>query len=352
MAPLTTLGVGGAARYFATANDANQVSALLQHAGDADWPVMVLGGGSNLLIADSGFPGLVIQLCDDHIRFENTGDTALVHAGAGVNWDDLVAAVVGENWAGLECLSGIPGRVGAAPIQNVGAYGQEVSGCIQVVRAVDRRSGETVQFTNEDCGFDYRQSHFKGAWIGQYVVTGVTFSLQVNGEPTLRYQQLIDHVTSDVTPTLQSVRDAVLAIRRQKSMVLDSDDPNTRSAGSFFMNPIVSEDRAAEVRSNLEARGIDVSSMPLFPIDGGEVKLSAAWLMDRLGFERGYGIGAAGLSSNHALAVINRGDASADDIIALAGEIVRRVRTEVGVTLTPEPAFVGFDASVSELLGL
>lgn len=352
LAPLTTLQVGGAARYFARAEDSAAVVSLLGTARDAGWPVLVLGGGSNLLVSDSGFSGLVVQLCDQEVRWDDAGPEATLYAGAGVVWDTLVASAVSKNCAGLECLSGIPGWVGAAPIQNIGAYGQEVSETIQTVHAVDRRSGESVAFDNSACGFAYRHSQFKGPWKDRFVVTGVTFLLRKNGEPVLRYQQLIDHLKRADAHDLASVRDGVLEIRRQKSMVLDAADPNCRSAGSFFMNPIVSASLADDVRAHFERKNIATENMPSYPTEEGRVKLSAAWLMDRLGFVRGYGDGPVGLSSNHALALINRGQAKASDVIQLAGTIVRTVHSEIGVTLMPEPAFVGFDAPVSDLLGL
>jgi UDP-N-acetylmuramate dehydrogenase len=350
LAPLTTLQVGGAARYFASAEDPSDVSELLHVAQGNEWPVLLLGRGSNTLVADAGYAGLVIQL--DDRRIESLDTDGRVQVGAGVEWDDLVAWAVERDLAGLECLSGIPGRVGAAPVQNVGAYGQEVSECITHVHVVDRRTADVSVLTGDECGFSYRQSHFKGLWKDRFVITGVDFALRPQGPPTLKYGQLIEHFGADATPRLEAVRQGVLDIRRRKSMVVDLDDPNHRSVGSFFMNPVLPPPQADTLRERFAGQGVDVQSMPFYPNDQGSVKLSAAWLMERVGFARGHVHGAAGLSTNHVLALINRGSAQADDLVALARSVVRRVHDEVGVVLTPEPAFVGFDESVPTLMGM
>lgn len=327
----TTLGVGGPARWHALAQNPTELASHLREAERQGLPVLVLGGGSNLLIADSGFAGLVVEYLADGIRILSEHD---LEVDAGVHWDALVEHCVDRGLAGLECLSGIPGRVGAAPIQNIGAYGQEVAERLTAVLAVERASGKLVTLPASECGFGYRWSHFKGDWANRYVVTGVRLRLSPGGAASVRYADLVKRLASDAS--LQDVRRTVIEVRRTKSMVYDPRDPNHRSAGSFFMNPVVDASLARE-------------GMPSWPA-GDKVKLSAAWLIEQSGFPRGYVHGRAGLSSNHTLALINRGGATAEDMLELAGVIRRAVREKWGVTLHPEPVFVGFDRTVQELL--
>jgi UDP-N-acetylmuramate dehydrogenase len=338
LAPLTTLGIGGPARYFVRADSAEEVLEALRWAGARDLPLLVLGGGSNVLIADEGFEGLVIRLDLRGIRVENEGKHATVTVAAGEPWDDFVAMAVREGWAGVECLSGIPGLAGATPIQNVGAYGQEVSETIVRVETFDRREGAIRTLTNEECRFGYRSSLFKNAEKERYVILSVTFRLERGGRAAVRYPELRS-VLEERGVTLEDlagVRDAVIAIRKRKGMVLDASDPDTRSDGSFFMNPVLSEtEYAAFARVAGEAA-------PHFPAGDGSVKLSAAWLIEQAGFGKGFVHGRAGISSKHTLAIINRGGATAREVLELVRMIQERVRERFGIELHPEPNFIGF----------
>jgi len=300
-------------------------------AADQGEPLFVLAGGSNLLIADEGFAGVVVQIALRGIIVQSEEPTsAIVRVNAGEQWDDFVAFAAGNNWAGIECLSGIPGSAGATPIQNVGAYGQEVSETIIRVEVLERDSGRVVTLTNWDCGFSYRNSIFKSAAKDRYVVLGVTFRLTPNGRPAIRYPELGKIV--DEHSSLQEVRDAVIAIRRRKGMVIDPADPDTRSDGSFFMNPIVP-------RAQYEA--LQHLQMPAFP-SGDQVKLSAAWLIEHAGFEKGFALGNVGISTKHTLAIVNRGGGTAREVVELVRLIQGRVREQFGVELRPEPNFIGF----------
>ena len=337
LAPLTTLGVGGRARWLTVCRDAREVAAALDWAAQAACEVLVLGGGSNLLVADAGFDGLVLRVAAAATRFDTDGR---VYAAAGADLDALVAEAVSRDLAGVECLAGIPGRVGAAPIQNIGAYGQEVAEVIERVHAVERATGAAVELDAAACGFGYRQSRFKRD--GAHVVTGVTHRLRPGGDPTLRYAEL--ERAAPAGASLQEVRDTVLALRRAKSMVIDPTDENRRSAGSFFENPVLD---AAEVE---RVAAIAPPRMPRWPQPDGRVKLSAAWLIERSGLSKGAGDGPVGLSSRHTLALVNRGGATAAQVVAFAGAVRRRVFASYGVTLRPEPVFVGFDRPADALL--
>ncbi len=332
LAPLTTLGIGGPARHYARIGAPEQLALALAWARERELEVLVLGGGSNLLVGDDGFPGLVIHVVIDGIEYSDVDGSTDVTAGAGESWDALVAEVVERSLAGVECLSGIPGLVGATPIQNVGAYGQEVAETIVRVDAVDRTTSELVVFTNAECAFGYRDSRFKRTDRDRYVVTSVTFRLANDGAPAIRYPELRQRLEAGRIehPSLRSVRDAVLSIRRRKSMVVDSADPDSRSAGSFFTNPVVT----AEV-----ADRIHVDGMPRYPV-GDLVKLSAVWFIEHAGFSRGHVAGNVGLSTKHALAIVNRGGGTAREVVALADDIRRRVNERFGVRLDPEPVFV------------
>lgn len=346
LAPLSTLGVGGPARYYLRAENPATVEAAVAWAAERRLPLFVLGGGSNVVMSDEGFDGLVLHVAIPGVAYTSAGGEALVHAAAGEPWDAVVAGAVERGWAGIECLSGIPGCVGATPMQNVGAYGQEVAETVAGVSAFDTHTGRTVSFDNGECRFGYRDSRFKREDRGRYVILGVTYRLRPGGEPALRYPELARHLEQQGhAPILARVREAVLAVRRRKSMVIDPQDPNTRSVGSFFMNPIVETAAAEGVRESLrrQGRAEDAGSMPAYPCDEGHVKLSAAWLIERAGLNRGYGAGRAGISANHTLALVNRGGATAADVVALAREVRQRVREAFGVTLVPEPVLVGLE---------
>jgi len=331
LAPFTTIGIGGPARFFARVTDIDALREALDWARDHSQPLFILGGGSNLLISDDGFDGLVVHVDLRGVTVESKDEYATVRVAAGEVWDDFVAMAVVRGWAGIECLSGIPGSVGATPIQNVGAYGQEVSETVARVEVLDRRDGLVKTLTNWDCRFSYRSSLFKNYERERYVVTAVTFRLKVGGNATVRYPELARFVEERgvALDDLQGVRGAVIAIRKRKGMVLDASDPDTRSDGSFFMNPIVDASLATE-------------EMPHFPASEGMVKLSAAWLIEHAGFEKGFALGNAGLSTKHTLAVINRGGATAREVLALVELIQRRVREKFGIELQPEPNFIGF----------
>jgi UDP-N-acetylmuramate dehydrogenase len=341
LAPYCTLGVGGPARWFVEARDEAAVSGALDWADARGLPLRVLGGGSNLVIADAGVEALVVRVDLRGVTTREAAGAVEVTAGAGEPWDVLVAHVVERGWAGVECLSGIPGLVGATPIQNVGAYGQEVSETLTAVRALDTATGRVLTLTNDECGFAYRDSRFKRAEPGRHVILAVTYRLTPGGAPCLRYAEVARHLASRgvARPALADVRESVVAIRRSKSMVIDAGDENRRSCGSFFTNAIVSAADAERV-----ARLAGDPPMPRWPERDGRVKLSSAWLIERAGFARGDRDGAVGLSTRHALAVVAHDGARASDVVAFARRVTDAVDARFGVRLTPEPVFWGFDA--------
>jgi len=348
LAPFTTLGVGGPARYFVEARSEAEVIEAVEFARSRRLPLFVLGGGSNLVVADAGFSGLVLKIGINGVsRFTAPLGIVIFSAGAGMDWDSLVARTVEANCAGLECLSGIPGTVGGTPMQNVGAYGQEVSETIQQVQVLDLRSMETRTLSNAECGFAYRSSIFNTTDHGRYIILQIWFALHEGANPSLRYPDLqkffADHTDE---PTVAEVRAAVRKIRHGKAMLIVPGDDDARSAGSFFKNPVVPQALFEELAKRLESRGLQ---LPSYPAADGFRKLPAAWLVERAGFAKGYTKGAAGISRKHALAIINRGGATATEIIALKNEIQARVFAEFGIQLQPEPVFVGFDSGVRHL---
>lgn len=343
LAPFTTIGIGGPARYFFRAGDVDEIRAAIDWAAGRDQPLFILGGGSNLLIADEGFPGVVVHIDLRGITIESEDDYATLKVAAAEPWDPLVGMAVARRWAGLECLSGIPGSTGATPIQNVGAYGQEVSETIVRVEVLDRAEDRVKTLTNAECRFGYRSSLFKNYERERYVVLNVTFRLERGGAATVRYPELRRYLEDrGFSPQdLQSVRDAVIAIRKRKGMVIDPHDPDTRSDGSFFMNPVLPP---AEFELFLSKPA--AAEAPQFPADGN-VKLSAAWLIEQAGFQKGFEHGKVGLSSKHTLAIINRGGGTAREVVELVRMIQRRVREKFGVELQPEPNFIGFGPTPS-----
>lgn len=341
--PLTTLQVGGAARYFAEIKREDEVRGLVQFAEARDLPLFVLGGGSNLVIADAGWPGLVLRVAIGGILFDpRSTSSRSVHfsVGAGVNWDDFVAQAIAQNCAGVECLSGIPGSVGGTPVQNVGAYGQEVADTIESVLAFDLKQDRIVNLPKPACGFRYRASIFNTTERGRYIILRVNYGLKRGGAPSLKYADLQKHFAERKTPpSLVEMRAAVREIRRAKGMLIVPGDDDCRSAGSFFKNPVLSEEQFKELTERAAAKGFII---PSYPALDAQHKVSAAWLVEHSGFSKGYALGAAGISAKHALALINRGDAKASDIVRLKDEIQRGVREAWGILLEPEPVFVGF----------
>ncbi|NOY92477.1 MAG: UDP-N-acetylmuramate dehydrogenase [Deltaproteobacteria bacterium] len=339
----TSLGLGGEAEAYITVREVAELKAALRYAERRGMPVLLLGGGSNLVVADGGFAGLVIALGMRGVELQREGDVALLTARAGESWDAVVEYSVGEGLAGLECLSGIPGLAGATPVQNVGAYGQEVSQRLRQVDVLDRANLERRCMTPEACEFGYRDSLFKRE-PERFVVLSVTFALTPGGAPSLRYAPLRDAFT-DQTPSLSRVREQVLRLRRAKSMLLDPSDPNSRSAGSFFTNPIVDRTTLNEVlRRAVEAGVIEsVDEMPHYALDDGRIKLAAGWLIERAGVAKGTRRGAVGVSAHHALALVHHGGGRTADLLALARDVRAKVRERFGVELLPEPVMVGFE---------
>ena len=348
LAPLTTLQVGGAARYFAELRREDDVREAAQFAKARDLPLFVLGGGSNLVVADSGWPGLVLKIAIGGIASPRAnhapGNAVLFSVGAGVNWDDFVAHAVVQNCAGVECLSGIPGSVGGTPVQNVGAYGQEVADTIESVRAFDLKQDRIVVLPKPACGFRYRSSIFNGTERGRYIILQVNYRLQRGGAPSLKYADLQKHfaerlVPKQTPPSLAETREAVRAIRRSKGMLIVPGDDDCRSAGSFFKNPVLGEGQFKDLAARAASKGLEI---PSYPALDAQHKVSAAWLVEHSGFSKGYALGAASISHKHALALINRGDAKASDIVELKDKIQRAVQETWAILLEPEPVFVGF----------
>lgn len=343
LADYTTLGLGGAAAEFVSAQSTTDLVAVVKGADTAEEPLLVLGGGSNLVVGDSGFPGTVLHVASTGVAAVADGsDRVLLRVSAGEDWQTLVDRCVAEGLSGIECLSGIPGRVGSTPIQNVGAYGQEVSQTITEVVAFDRRSGELRTLANSECEFSYRNSLFKGS--DRYVVCEVVFALSRSDlSMPIGYAELARTLGVEVGARvgLSEASAAVLGLRRGKGMVLDPHDADTRSAGSFFTNPVLTSAEHTELRKRVgEQFGLETEP-PVYPLDDGRVKASAAWLIDRAGFHKGYGRGPARISTKHTLALTNRGGATTEDLLALARDVRAGVAESFGVTLVPEPVMIG-----------
>jgi UDP-N-acetylmuramate dehydrogenase len=344
LAPFTTLGIGGPTRWFIEAAREDEIAGAAAWAGERGIPLFVLGGGSNLVVSDDGFKGLVV-----HIALRGTGDgpasdasgSRIYRVAAGEDWDQFVQRTVEDNCAGVECLAGIPGTAGGTPVQNVGAYGQEVAATIARVRAFDLRDRAWVEFSAAECGFAYRRSRFNTVDRGRYVVTRVDYRLTPGGAPTLRYGDLQRALGSNTQPSLAEVAEAVRRIRQSKGMLLVEGDPDCRSAGSFFKNPVIGEDHAAQIAlicgeeppRYMAGDGVE---------NAGKVKIPAAWLIERAGFKKGYVLGGAGISSRHTLALINRGKATARELLELANAIKREVQSRFTIELEIEPVLVGF----------
>jgi UDP-N-acetylmuramate dehydrogenase len=361
LADYTTLGLGGPAREFVSADSEQELIRTVRYADKAGVPVLLIGSGSNLVISDEGFPGTVVHVNTRGHTYVAVGEGVVdLTVAAGADWDNVVAASVAEGLAGLEPLSGIPGRAGATPIQNVGAYGREVAEVITQVRVYDRQEDRITVLQNEFCQFAYRTSLFKSgrpeslispregassqaAGQPRYLVLDVTFRLprQPLSAP-VKYAELAAELGVEMgeQAAVSEVRAAVIKIRSRKGMVLNPGDPDTRSAGSFFTNPVITAEDFAKVEKAAAARGL--ATVPHFPAAGGMIKVPAAWLIERSGFTKGYGAPApARVSSKHTLALVNAGEATTSDLLALAREIVTGVQATYGVTLTPEPILIG-----------
>ena len=368
LAGYTTLGLGGPAARFIEADSDDQVVAAVRAADQAGEQALLLGGGSNLVIADDGFPGTVIRIATRGIRPAADGDGLVLTVAAGEEWDALVEWCVGEGLSGVECLAGIPGLAGATPIQNVGAYGQEVAESIVAVRVYDRWRDTITELASGDCGFGYRTSAFKRARAGRFVVLGVSFRLARDPlSAPVRYQELASvlGIAAGDTVPLADARAAVLRLRRGKGMVLDASDPDTRSAGSFFTNPVLSQAQLAALERAAAAACGPGIRIPRYAADGGRVKIPAGWLIEHAGFSKGYpaeGVmtgrsPAAGrpapavlpvqawpgprISAKHTLALVNPGGATTATLLGLAREIRNGVRDTFGIELVNEPVIVG-----------
>lgn len=337
LAPLTTIGVGGPARNFVEAQTIAEVSEAVAISRARKLPLFVLGGGSNLVISDNGWPGLALKV---GIKGIEERDQHIFEVGAGEEWDRFVSVAVARNFAGIECLSGIPGSVGGTPVQNVGAYGQEVSETIESVLAFDTRDNEFRELCKEACGFSYRTSILNTTERGRFIILRVTYALTPAGEPRIRYADLSKYFAGWVEqPTLAEARDAVRKIRARKGMLISPGDEDSRSAGSFFKNPVLSPAQYEELSARAAAKKLTI---PSYPALDALRKVSAAWLVEHSGFSKGFDHGRLGISRKHALAIVNRGEATAADIVAFKEEIQDRVEQIWGIRLEPEPVFVGF----------
>ncbi len=346
LAPRTSLELGGAAHTLVRVRDEEETRVVLRWAGRERLDVTPLGGGTNVVVADRGVAGVVVAVESSGITVDEDG---LLTAAAGEEWDRVVAVAVARGLAGIEGLSGIPGTVGATPIQNVGAYGQEIAEVLAWVRAVDRRTLEPVVLRPDDCAFSYRTSVFR-RHPDRWVVTGVALRLRPGGEPAIRYREL-ERALAAGGGGIAAVRRTVLELRRAKSMVLDERDPNRRSVGSFFVNPVLDGDAAERLAAAAARDGVveHPDLVPRFPVPGGGVKIPAAWLIEAAGFRKGERRGAVGISDRHALALVHHGGGSTAGLLALAAEVRAGVEARFGVRLQPEPVFLGFPAGVDPL---
>jgi UDP-N-acetylmuramate dehydrogenase len=336
LGPLTTLRIGGPAAAMLDVDREEGVEDAVAEAERAGLGLFVLGEGSNVVVGDEGFAGLTLRMKSRGVAARREGDRVVVDVAAGEPWDALVARAVDEGWRGLECMSGIPGLVGGTPIQNVGAYGQEVGETITRVRAFDREARAFVELDRAACGFGYRASIFKRS--DRWIVTSVRFELEVaTTSAPLQYAELVGSlgVAAGARAPLGAVRERVIALRRGKGMVLDAEDPESVSAGSFFVNPTLD----VSLLTNLDARTEEKA--PRFPAGPGRFKVAAAWLVERAGFAKGWTAGRVGVSRKHALALVNRGGATALELLGAARTIRDGVRSRFGVELEPEPVFVG-----------
>ena len=356
LAPFTTFGIGGPARWFVEAASEEEIAEAAAWAGERRVALFVLGGGSNLLVSDAGFDGLVLRVALRGITSTNAPgephtpsqtEQRIYQVAAGEDWDHFVERTVQDNCAGVECLAGIPGTVGGTPVQNVGAYGKEVASAIERVRAFDMQEHKAREFDASECGFAYRRSRFNSADRGRYIVTRVDYRLTHGGAPTLRYADLQRAFTDGQQPSLADVAAQVRLVRQAKGMLIVEGDSDCRSAGSFFKNPVVDEEQLRQIAAASD------TAPPRFPAgpgaeNQGRVKVPAAWLIEQAGFAKGYRLGAAAISTRHTLALVNLGEhdgsggASAAEILALASQITAAVEKRFGIQLEMEPVMMGF----------
>ena len=346
LAPYTTLRIGGPARFFCEVKVEADVAQAVSFAKERNLPLFVLGGGSNLLVSDTGFDGVVLRVGVAVLKGERRdGESVLLEVGAGENWDDVVLYAVDRGYAGIECLAGIPGDAGGTPVQNVGAYGQEVAETIVQVRAYDLESGAFVNLDHEACRFGYRRSLFNTEARGRYIVTAVTYKLRPGGEAALRYADVKRHFAAQFDrgekPSLRQVYEAVRSIRERKGMLTGQGGPDGRSAGSFFKNPVIPSATLPRIALKAECR---CEEIPQYPAGDGMVKLAAAWLVEQAGFHKGFAMGRAAISSRHTLALVNLGDATAAELIALRDAVMTAVQNKFAIQLEQEPVMLGFSS--------
>jgi len=347
LAPYTTFRIGGPARFFCEVEGEAEIAEVVSFAKERNLPLFVLGGGSNLLVSDAGFDGVVLRVGVPVSKRERRDrESVLLEVSAGENWDDVVLYAVDRGYAGIECLAGIPGDAGGTPVQNVGAYGQEVAETIVRVRAYDLETGTFVDLDHEACRFGYRRSLFNAEARGRYIVTAVTYKLRPGGEPALRYADVKRHFAAQFErgekPSLRQVYEAVRSIREQKGMLAGQGGPDGRSAGSFFKNPVIPSATLPQIALKAECRSEDV---PRYPAGDGRVKLAAAWLVEQAGFHKGFAMGRAAISSRHTLALVNLGDATAAELIALRDAVMRAVQDKFAIQLEQEPVMLGFPST-------
>ncbi|CAN5421272.1 UDP-N-acetylmuramate dehydrogenase [soil metagenome] len=341
LSQLTTIKLGGPARYFYEFVSEEELINALLFAANNKLKIFILGGGSNVIFPDEGFNGLVLKNCIRFIESESNNNELIITAGSGVNWDELVKLNVDKGYSGIECLSGIPGSTGATPVQNVGAYGQEIKDTLVSVNTIERSNGEKKTFTNADCNFGYRSSRFKFQDKDKYVITSVTFNLKIT-EPEIKYMQLSDNlpeeffnVNTGIEKKLSIIRKSVIQLRKSKSMVIDENDSDSVSCGSFFMNPVLNESEF----NLFSLKAKDKHLIPPAFITGREYKIPAAWLIENSGFSKGYNYNGAAISSKHTLALVNKG-CKTIDIIDLSRKIQESVLLKFGLNLLPEPVIL------------
>lgn len=343
LSDLTTIGLGGGAAYFVSCISDDDIRSSLKFAGKNKCRLQVISGGSNIIFPDEGFDGIVLKIDLKGVEFSEEENFTFVNVKAGESWDEFVMKCTGRGLTGIECLSGIPGSAGATPVQNVGAYGQEVKDSIVSLKAIDRSTLNEIIFENKDCNFGYRQSRFKNQDKDKYIITEVRFRFEKKREPVIKYselQRLIDSKFSLISEIplkdkLKIIRNAVFELRKGKSMIIDRNDPNSKSCGSFFINPVLNEN---EFEQFILKSGKKSEEIPVFK-SGNEYKISAAWLVERAGFHKGYIKGAAGISQNHSLALINI-NGTTKELLDLAKDIEKSVFDKYGILLRKEPVIV------------